>query len=135
LLYSGNTLTPLQQYTTIVTGGAPTAFNFAGATCTTSDTSSTGYTNTTYWNVDSVALIVYYTGTAVPLSTALNITTPLSLNSATNTLGFDPSVLVGFFTPASSSDVCSVPQTAYDASFAYFCTATNTWKRVALSTF
>lgn len=38
-------------------------------------------------------------------------------------------------TPASSSAACSAGQFTDDASFHYVCTATNTWKRVALSTF
>lgn len=38
-------------------------------------------------------------------------------------------------TPASSTAACSVGQHAWDASFEYRCTAANTWKRAALSTF
>ena len=38
-------------------------------------------------------------------------------------------------TPASSSAACTVGQAVWDASFIYICTATNTWKRVALGTF
>jgi hypothetical protein len=89
-----NVLTPLQQYTTIVTGGAPTAFNFAGASCSTSDTSSTTYGSANIaWNVDAIALIVYYTGTPVPLSNALKIDPCLSLNTAVNELGIDATCL------------------------------------------
>jgi hypothetical protein len=39
------------------------------------------------------------------------------------------------FTPASSSAACTAGQFADDANFHYVCTATNTWKRVALTTF
>jgi hypothetical protein len=39
------------------------------------------------------------------------------------------------FTPASSSAACNAGDFADDASFHYVCTATNTWKRVALTTF
>lgn len=36
--------------------------------------------------------------------------------------------------PSTSSSTGTVGQYAVDASFAYFCTATNTWKRIAIST-
>lgn len=36
--------------------------------------------------------------------------------------------------PSTSSSTGTVGQYAVDASYAYFCTATNTWKRVAIST-
>lgn len=35
--------------------------------------------------------------------------------------------------PAASSTACAKGQVAYDASYAYFCVATNTWKRAALA--
>lgn len=38
-------------------------------------------------------------------------------------------------TPASSSATCTVGDSAWDTGFIYICTATNTWKRVALSSF
>lgn len=38
-------------------------------------------------------------------------------------------------TPASSSAACTAGQFTDDANYHYVCTATNTWKRVALSTF
>lgn len=38
-------------------------------------------------------------------------------------------------TPASSSEACTAGQFSDDANFHYVCTATNTWKRVALSSF
>jgi hypothetical protein len=38
-------------------------------------------------------------------------------------------------TPASSTAVCTAGQFTDDANYHYVCTATNTWKRVALSTF
>jgi hypothetical protein len=39
------------------------------------------------------------------------------------------------YTPASSSAACTAGQFTDDANYHYVCTATNTWKRVALSTF
>lgn len=37
-------------------------------------------------------------------------------------------------TPASASAACTAGTWEGDANFLYFCTATNTWKRVAIST-
>lgn len=42
---------------------------------------------------------------------------------------------VNLATPASSSAPCAVGQIGADANFVYVCTAANTWKRSALSTF
>ena len=39
------------------------------------------------------------------------------------------------YTPASSSAACNVGQRAADANYIYECTAANTWKRAALSSF
>lgn len=38
-------------------------------------------------------------------------------------------------TPTSSSAACTAGQIAWDAGYVYVCTATNTWKRAALTTF
>jgi len=38
-------------------------------------------------------------------------------------------------TPASSSAACTAGQFTDDANYHYVCVATNTWKRVALSSF
>jgi len=46
-----------------------------------------------------------------------------------------PSYRETLTTPASSSAACTAGQFTDDANFHYVCTATNTWKRVALSTF
>ncbi|MGA9769047.1 MAG: hypothetical protein WBV94_08405 [Blastocatellia bacterium] len=43
--------------------------------------------------------------------------------------------VVSTSTPATASTPCSPGQTSYDSSFFYVCTATDTWKRSALSTF
>lgn len=37
-------------------------------------------------------------------------------------------------TPTSSSDTCDQGEMSWDANYIYACTATNTWKRSALST-
>jgi hypothetical protein len=65
-----------------------------------------------------------------------------------NTLSSDPgtsaSVVVGTIqtvaptsvgTPSTSSATCTPPQVEYDASYAYFCTTANTWRRAATSSF
>lgn len=54
------------------------------------------------------------------------------------TLGTASEVVImpgSFFTPASSSATCVQGEIAFDASFAYTCVATNTWRRVATSSF
>ena len=53
--------------------------------------------------------------------------TPLSANAA------GMSVLIG--TPASSSAACQTGALQSDGSYLYFCSAPNTWKRAALSSF
>lgn len=42
--------------------------------------------------------------------------------------------VAGVAAPASASSACTTGQVASDASYAYFCVATNTWKRVAITT-
>jgi hypothetical protein len=42
---------------------------------------------------------------------------------------------VGLYTPATSSATGTAGMISVDASYIYVCTATNTWKRAALSTF
>lgn len=37
-------------------------------------------------------------------------------------------------TPASASDTCTTGQVTWDSSYVYVCTATNTWKRAAITT-
>jgi hypothetical protein len=37
-------------------------------------------------------------------------------------------------TPATAAEACNIGESAFDASFAYFCVAANTWKRVAIAT-
>ncbi len=83
---------PLQQFNAVMSG-SPTTFNFSTASCDASDTSSLNFSDTSNTYLDTVALVVYYTGTAVPLSTSLNIAPCLSLNPAINTLGIDETCL------------------------------------------
>ena len=55
----------------------------------------------------------------------------LTVAGTTTTTGLNTPL----YTPASSSATCTTGDWAHDASYLYTCTATNTWKRVALSTF
>lgn len=48
---------------------------------------------------------------------------------------FSSSLITSLATPASSSAACTAGRWSADANFVYVCTATNTWKRVALTTF
>jgi hypothetical protein len=52
-----------------------------------------------------------------------------------DTLQLDRNLITTLHTPASSSEPCTTGQIADDANHHYVCTATNTWKRVALSSF
>ena len=54
-----------------------------------------GATNPATMNIASIALRVYYTGTAPPASTALNVTSPLYINTALNALGVSAINLAG----------------------------------------
>jgi hypothetical protein len=56
-------------------------------------------------------------------------------NSATTNTFLFGVVNQPLHTPASSSEACTSGDHADDASFHYVCTATNTWKRVALNSF
>jgi len=68
--------------------------------------------------------------------TALDLKAPLASPSFTgtaktegDTFGIDTSK-----TPASASDTGTTGQIAWDSSYLYVCTATDTWKRVAIAT-
>lgn len=70
-----------------------------------------------------------YAFAAMDPSNVLNFTvTPAG---AVNAVGYRETLT----TPASSSATCTAGQFTDDANFHYVCTATNTWKRAALSTF
>jgi hypothetical protein len=43
--------------------------------------------------------------------------------------------MIDMSTPASSSAACRAGQVTFDTNYEYFCIATNTWKRAALSSF
>lgn len=60
-------------------------------------------------------------------NTPIGVTTPAAGNFTT--------LQIALTTPASSAAAGTAGQMTADASFIYVCTATNTWKRAALSTF
>ncbi len=68
-------------------------------------------------------------GIGTAAATAINIGNAGSTTTILGTFGLTQS------TPTSSSAACAAGQFVEDASYLYACTASNTWKRVALSTF
>jgi hypothetical protein len=61
-------------------------------------------------------------------STAVTVKSGVALKVGTNV------VPVKVAAPASASSTCTTGQIAFDSSYAYFCTATNTWLRAAIAT-
>ena len=86
--YSSNTNTQLQQVTAL-TALSGSTITGATASLTFGYSGETGAQSTA--SVPLVGLMVFYTGTAPPVSTALNVVPPLDYNVATNTLSMDPS--------------------------------------------
>lgn len=89
-----------------------TAEHFSNTTATGTETF--GYSATTGWTASVGGTAILQANSAGVTATALRISAPT--------------------VPTSSSSTCSTGQVAYDASYAYFCVATNTWKRASLST-
>jgi len=58
----------------------------------------------------------------------------LTVTGAGISIAGDTLILATAKTPSSAADTCTTGQHAWDASYAYFCTATNTWRRVAHAT-
>ncbi len=67
-------------------------------------------------------------GSARGLTLVTDNTARLSISSAGNMIFTSPSA------PATSSDTGTLNEIRWDSSYIYICTASNTWKRVALST-
>jgi hypothetical protein len=61
----------------------------------------------------------------------------ISENSGRSTIAIDSSMVPTqvLTPPATSSAACSVGQFSWDDSYYYLCTASNTWKRIALTSF
>lgn len=64
--------------------------------------------------------------------TAGTLTSQAAITSANVTLGVRP--VLPTHTPASATATGTAGEVAWDADYIYICTATNTWKRVAIST-
>ena len=60
----------------------------------------------------------------------------LDIDGTTNTTSLivSSSAIMPISTPSSASDIGTTGQVAVDTDYVYVCTATNTWKRAALST-
>jgi hypothetical protein len=76
----------------------------------------------------------YYQSDTHRFTTADGVTAQLTISSSGAALGAGR-FSQALYTPASSSASCTAGQFADDANYHYVCTATNTWKRVALSAF
>lgn len=70
--------------------------------------------------------------TATTATTAATVTT--AAQPAITSVGTLTSLKVATSTPASASAAGTAGTIAWDASYIYVCTATNTWKRVAIDT-
>ena len=70
--------------------------------------------------------------TATTATTAATVTT--AAQPAITSVGTLTSLKVATSTPASASAAGTAGTIAWDASYIYVCTATNTWKRVAIAT-
>lgn len=60
------------------------------------------------------------------------LTTEVAITAANVTLGTRP--ILPTYTPASATATGTAGEVAWDSSYIYICTATNTWKRAAIST-
>jgi hypothetical protein len=87
--------------------------------------------NTTHANISSTA----YVGGNLTVGnvTVTNALTSASVTAA-NTLTFS-NILVGTQATKSNSSTGTTGQICWDANYIYVCVSTNTWKRVALSSF
>lgn len=90
---SGDTNFPLATYSGLMSGTAAT-YDYAGTACVARNDSSTGYSGVnTEWDINAVALIVFYSGTSGPID-GIQVVPPLSFNPELNTLGL--AVPVGY---------------------------------------
>jgi hypothetical protein len=122
-----------------VDGAAPVAYtlgfnsgagtNIAGQNATIMASRATG--------TASSGDLIFQTGGAVGGSgtTQATATTAMTIKGVTQSINIAKLLNLPLTTPASSSAACTTGDFEVDASFAYVCTATNTWKRTALSTF
>ena len=96
-----------------------------------------GTTTKVSLNYDALAKTTLDADSTLTIKTGSS-TTALTLSSSQNATFagevYAPSFRLGTGSPSSSSDTGTAGQIKYDANYLYVCTATNTWKRVALST-
>lgn len=79
-----------QASTLIASGGAASSFNFSTLSIAADNIASTGGTFNDKWYVNTVALIVYYSGTQQVQNPGIQITAPIYYNVATDAIGMLP---------------------------------------------
>ena len=96
------------------------------------NTESTGWQETVIFAGDESAAGGILTDrlTVSATTTSLNTNYRLYVNGGL----YASRITIGAGAPSSSSDTGTTGQIKYDSNYIYVCTATNTWKRVALST-
>lgn len=97
-----------------------------------------GATNTGMWRSGGGNIVLGVAGTisCVVGSNFMAIGNLVSMDVINgSTLNIDHNITTPLSTPSSSSATGVTGTIKYDTGFIYICTATNTWKRVALSTF
>jgi hypothetical protein len=72
-----------------------TGANIGTISCVANVAANAGGADNPTMNISNIQLRVYYTGTAPPASTALNVTSPLYINTALNALGVSAINLAG----------------------------------------
>ncbi len=94
-----------------------------------------GTTTKVSLNYDALAKTTLDADSTLTIKTGSS-TTALTLSSSQNATFagevYAPSFRLGTGAPSSNSDTGTAGQIKYDANYLYVCTATNTWKRIAL---
>lgn len=78
--------------------------------------------------------VLTYDGTNVVNSTSLTLTSVTATTLTTANLTVSGDTVIATETPATAAATGTTGQIAWDADYIYICTATNTWKRVAIAT-
>ncbi len=77
---------PGQQSTLLASGGAAASFNFATTSIAADNASSLSFTGDDQWQINTVALVVFYGGTQQAQNPGVQVVYPLAYNTALNTL-------------------------------------------------
>jgi hypothetical protein len=109
-------------------GGFPLQTRVTSGNTTTLRLGQTGVVNWDIINTATTGLFAIYNGT----NNVISIGTPGNVTIAAPSSGYGLNIPTG--TPASAAAAGIAGDIAWDASFIYVCTATNTWKRVAIAT-